>query len=89
MSSNINQNLTVRLLAENRTAAAFNSLNQSLSNLKRQVLGAAAALAGGLAFKDIIDSTRSWGNEVDRLADFFGLAATEASKLNFIAKAQS
>jgi hypothetical protein len=80
------QNLTIRLAAESRTQAAFASLDASLAGIRTAVIGAASAFVGGFALRDVLETTRTWGNEVDRLQDELGLTAPAAAQLNAIAR---
>src|SRR5436305_252278 len=79
--------LKVLISAENKSAAAFGQLNNSLNSAKTAVLSFVGAMAGGLAFKDIIDSTRAWGHQVDQLQDQLGGTAEQMSALNYIGQA--
>jgi len=84
--ADINTNMLIKIAAENKSAAAFNQLNSNLNTLKNTVLGVASALAGGLAFKDIIDSTRQWGQSVDQLQDQLGGTTEQMSKLLYVGR---
>jgi hypothetical protein len=84
--ADVNQNVIVRLLAENKTAGAFKDLNNSLDSVRKTVLGVASAVGAAFALREVIDSTRQWGSELDRLQDELGLSAEHASALNVIAK---
>lgn len=78
--------LKVLITAQNQTTAAFNQMNNSINGLKTAALALGTALAGALSFRNIIDATRQWGQEVDRLQDELGGTAEQMSALNFIAQ---
>jgi uncharacterized membrane protein YgcG len=84
--ADINTNLKILITAQNQTNQAFSQMNSSLNGLKVAAIAVGAALASALSFRDIIDSTRKWGQEVDRLQDELGGTSEEMSKLNFIAQ---
>lgn len=80
-------NLLVRISAQNETAKAFDEFKRGIDGIASTAVKAAAAVAGALAFRDVIDSTRRMGDEIDTLRDNFGLTARQASQLNFQARA--
>ncbi len=82
----IDQQLLVRIAARNETQRAFSELTGQLNGIKNTVLAVGAAIGSAFAFREVIDSTRRWGQEVNQLQSFFGLSADQASKLNVIAK---
>jgi TP901 family phage tail tape measure protein len=80
-------NLIIKLSAQNATQAAFTQVNHSLDALKSAALKVAGPVAAALAFKEIISGTREWGMQLDKLQDDLGVTASEASQLNYVARA--
>src|SRR5712691_3276066 len=80
----INTQLLIKIAAQNATQQAFGQLDASLGKLKAQVIAVGAAIAGSLVLRDIVDSTRQWGREVDQLRDQLGGTAEQMSALNFV-----
>jgi TP901 family phage tail tape measure protein len=73
--------LAIKLTATQTTNTAFSQLHRNLDGLKRAAIAVGGAIVGALAFRDVIDTTRRLGDEIDMLRDEIGLTASEASQL--------
>ncbi len=73
--------LSAKALAE-KVGAGYEKVTGFFEKLQTGMLAFAGLLAGGALFKDIIESTTRWGEEVGSLSHSLGITTEEASKLN-------
>ena len=79
--------LLIKISADaSASKAAFAQLNQHMSNLENTVKRVGAAIVTGLALRDVIQTTRQWGKELDLLNDVMGVGGAQAARYAVQAK---
>lgn len=68
--------------AHAKIEGAFSSMGSTFNRLTGVIGAMTAALAGGVAFKAVIDTTKEWGAQVGALSRQLGVSSAEASAYN-------